>query len=63
MKEETKDKNKLKNWDTVKCKDCGYTWRASETDCFNFTCCVMCGSLKLIGYGQEPPKIKRSKTL
>lgn len=40
------------DWDECICNNCGYTWNASETDHFNFTCCERCYSCDIGGeYG------------
>lgn len=41
------------NWDECICNDCGFTWNASDTEHFDFTCCAICGSENIGGEYNE----------
>ena len=42
-------KNKKAYWDQCVCKKCGFTWRASQDEYFNFSFCYSCHSDKIGG--------------
>lgn len=39
-----------------RCKDCGEVWNPFEDEHFNFTCCPVCFSIKISGYGHNARK-------